>query len=136
MQTNHLDVYKMVAEETGKSPEMYKDIGSFIFKETARLLKEPNSLILKLKGVGSWHLRKKRLEIFVEEFTEPTHDQWTSAQTLKEWEEKRIRLANFKERLKEYEKYLSIKKEVRVKRNEDQVLLEPNSGEDERFKSS
>lgn len=131
MQSNHLDIYKMVAADTGKSEEMYKDIGSFIFKETARMLREPSSLILKLKGVGSWHLRKKRLEVFISEFTEPIHDQWTSQQTIKDWEEKRKRYKNFLERLKEYDRYLEIKKEVRSKRNETQVLLEPNKGEDE-----
>lgn len=119
----------MVALQTGKSEQMYKDIGSFIFKETARMLKEPSSLILKLKGVGSWHLRKKRMEIFVGEFTEPTHDQYTSKQTLQEWEEKRARFHNFIERLKEYEKYLAIKAEVRKKRYETQTLLEPKKEE-------
>jgi len=131
MQSNHLDIYKMVADETGKNGETYKDIGSFIFKETARMLKEPSSLILKLKGIGSWHLRKKRLEVFVSEFSEPTHDQWTSVQTIKDWEEKRKRFNNFLERLKEYDKYLTVKKEVRTKRNETQILLEPNKGEDD-----
>lgn len=130
MQSNHLDIYKMVASDTGKSPDLYKDIGSFIFRETARMLKEPSSLILKLKGVGSWHLRKRRLEIFVNSFTEPTHDRFTAQQTILEWDEKRKRYKNFLERLKEYDKYLEIKKEVRLIRNESQVLLEPNQGED------
>jgi hypothetical protein len=131
MQTNHLDIYKMVAGETGKSEDLYKDIGSFIFKETAGLLKEPSSLILKLKGVGSWHLRKARIKIFVDEYTAPIHDEYTSEQTLKDWEEKKKRYLNFIERLKEYEKYLEIKKEIRLKRNETQVLLQPNKGEDD-----
>jgi hypothetical protein len=136
MQSNHHDIYRMVAEKTGKSEEMYKDIGSLVFKETAQMLHEPTSLIIKLKGIGNWHLRKKRMEIFVAEYTEPIHDQYTSAQTLKEWEQKRERYAIFIERLKDYEKYLEIKKEVRKKRNETQVLLRPIEGEDERFKSS
>ena len=67
MQTNHLDIYKMVAEEKGVSEQIYKDIGSFIFKETASMIKNPESLILKLKGIGSWHLRKKRMEMVISE---------------------------------------------------------------------
>jgi hypothetical protein len=43
---------------------------------------------------------------------------------------------NFVERLKEYDEYLSIKKQVREKRYETQVLLEPGEGEDIRHKSS
>ncbi len=76
------------------------------------------------------------MEIFCGEFTEPIHDQYTSEQTLKDWEEKRKRFRNFKERLLEYDKYLTIKKEVRLKRNETQTLLQPNQGEDERHQSS
>lgn len=50
--------------------------------------------------------------------------------------EKHIQYINFKQRLQEYDKYLQIKREVREKRNETQVLLQSNKGEDERFKSS
>lgn len=124
-------VYKTLSEETGKSEDLYKDVGSFIFKEVSKMLKEPSSLILKLKGVGTWHLRKSRMEIYVSEFTEPIHDQYTSQQTLDDWVEKRKRYMNFIERLKEYEKYLQIKKEISEKRNESQVLLEPDKGKDE-----
>ncbi len=135
MQSNHLDIYKMVAADTGVSEDLYKDIGSFIFKETARLLREPNSLILKLKGVGSWHLRKKRMEIVVYEWTDrstiKTREDFTSDASFKEYQEKHKRYINFQKRLEEYDKYLAIKAEVRLKRNENQVLQETNKGEDE-----
>lgn len=140
MQSNHLDIYKQVAEKTGKSEQMYKDIGTFIFKETSKLLKNPTSLILKLKGVGSWHLRKKRMEILVNEWTDrsevKTREDFTSDSAYLFYMEKHLQYINFQERLKEYEKYLEIKQEVRKKRNETQVLLQPDQGEDERFKSS
>jgi len=140
MQTNHLDIYKMLAAETGRSEQIYNDIGSFIFKETARLLKNPTSLILKLKGIGSWHLRKKRLEIVVNEWTDrakvKTREDFTSDVSYNIYKEKHLQYLNFQERLKEYERYMSLKQEIRKKRNETQVLLEPDKGEDERFKSS
>ena len=140
MQSNHLDIYKMVASDTGVSEELYKDIGSFIFKETARLLKEPTSLILKLKGIGSWHLRKKRMEIVINEYTDrsevKTRDQFDSDSSFKEYQEKHNRYVLFQERLKDYEKYLAIKSEIRKKRYETQVLLTPEDDGDEKFKSS
>lgn len=140
MQTNHLDIYKMVSEETGKSEQMYKDLGSFIFKETANMMKEPESLILKLKGLGSWHLRKKRLEIVVNEWTdrakEKSREDFSSEVSYQIYLDKHLQYLNFQERLKEYEKYLAIKQDIRKQRNETQVLLEPDKGEDERFKSS
>jgi len=40
---------------------------------------------------------------------------------------------NFKERLEEYDRYLQLKQEIRQKRHETQILLEPN--DEEKFKS-
>lgn len=140
MQSSHLDIYKQVAEKTGKSEQMYKDIGTFIFKETARKLKNPTSLILKLKGVGSWHLRKKRMEIVVNEWTDrsevKTREDFDSDTSYQVYLEKHLRYVNFQQRLKEYDKYIELKRQIRKERNETQVLLEPDQGEDERFKSS
>lgn len=130
----------MLSEETGKAEQVYKDIGSFIFKETANLLKNPTSLILKLKGIGSWHLRKKRMEIVVNEWTDraavKTREDFSSDVSFQNYLDRHLQYINFQERLQEYEKYLSIKQEIRKKRYETQVLLEPNQGEDGRFKSS
>lgn len=139
MQSSHHDIYKQVAEKTGKDEQVYKDIGSFIFKETSHQLKNPTCLILKLKGIGSWHLRKKRMEIVVNEWTDrsevKTREDFSSDTAFQEYQEKHLRYINFQERLKDYERYLAIKQEIRKKRNETQVLLEPDQGEDERFKS-
>lgn len=140
MQTNHLDIYKTLSKETGDSEQMYKDIGSFVFRETAQMLKEPTSLILKLKGVGSWHLRKKRLDIVINEWTERgkvrTRSEFPSDLAYGIYLEKHLQYLNFQQRLLEYDKYLLLKKQIREKRYATQVLLEPNKGEDERFKSS
>lgn len=138
MQTNHLDIYSMLAKETGKSEQMYKDIGSFIFKETAVMMKNPSCLILKLKGLGSWHLRKKRMEIVVNEWTDraklKTRDDFSSDSSYQTYLDKHLQYVNFQERLLEYDKYLDIKHEIRKKRYETQVLLLPNTS-DEKFKS-
>ena len=140
MQTNHQDIYAMLVLEKGGNEQMYKDIGSFIFKETSQMLKNPTSLILKLKGLGSWHLRKKRMEIVVNEWTDrgqvKTREDFTSDFSFNTYLEKHLRFLNFQERLKEYDKYLAIKQEIRKKRYETQILLEPNKGENTRFKSS
>ena len=139
MQTNHLDIYQMTSEQTGKSEQMYKDLGPFIFKETSKMLKEPESLILKLKGVGTWYLRQKRMQIVVSEWPHRgipmTPEQFDSELAYLNYMEKHLQYLNFQERLKDYERYLELKKQVRLKRNETQILLEPDKGEDERFKS-
>ena len=140
MQTNHLDIYKRTAEKTGKSEQVYKDIGMFIFKETAKMLKNPTSLILKLKGIGSWHLRKKRMEIVVNEWIEraavKTREDFSSDESFLSYKEKHDQYVLFQEMLKEYDKYLAVKENIRKLRNESQILLEPDKGENESSESS
>lgn len=137
MQSNHLDVYKILGEDKGNE-QIYKDIGSFIFKETSKMINDPTCLILKLKGLGSWHLRKKRMEIVVNEWTDrsaiQTRDMFPSDDSYNTYLEKHNRYINFQERLKEYDKYLDIKKEIRKERYKTQVLLTPTNTE-EKFKS-
>ena len=139
MQTNHLDIYAELAKEKGTSEQTFKDIGSFVFRETAKMLKEPTSLILKLKGIGSWHLRKKRMEIFIKEYPHfgenLTREDFPSDASYENHAEKHQMYINFQQRLKEYEKYLEIKSKIRKKRYESQTLLEPVNREGERFKS-
>jgi hypothetical protein len=118
---------------------MYKDIGSFIFRETTKMMNHPTSLIIKLKGVGSWHLRKRRMEIVMDEVPEieaKTKEEYEGGMLYSDYLEKHRRATMFRERMPEYEKYLALKAEVNAKRRETQVLLEPNKGENGRFKSS
>lgn len=140
MQTSYSDIYKELAEENKIDEQIYKDIGSFIFKETADMLKNPSSLILKLKGIGSWHLRKKRMEIVVNEWTDRSEikqrEEFTSQYAYEDYWEKHKRYINFQQRLLEYDEYIRIKKEIRQKRNEVQTVIRPPEGEEERFKSS
>lgn len=136
MQSDHKQVYKFTAIRTGKSEQMYKDLGNFVFTETYNMLRKPKSLITKLKGIGSWHLRKKRMEIVVNEYSDGVVDQFTSETTIQLFKEKRAQYELFLERLKDYEEYLSMKTEIREKRNETQILLQPDKGKDEKFKSS
>lgn len=139
MQTNHQEIYTTLAKEKDKPEQIYKDIGSFIFQETAKMLKEPTSLILKLKGVGSWRLRKKRMDIIINECSDRglvrNREEFPSDASYNIYLEKYKQYHNFKERLKEYDKYIDIKKDIKQKRHATQVLLQPTSGNEERFKS-
>lgn len=138
MQSDHKQVYKLTSQRTGKSEQMYKDLGNFVFTEVYNLLRKPKSLILKLKGVGSWHLRKKRMEIIVQDCPDrglvKTREDFESDGSWNEYLDKHIQYNIFKERLLDYDEYLTIKKQVREKRNETQVLLVP-SEDNEKFKS-
>ena len=140
MQSDYRQIYKELAEENNKPEQLYKDIGNFIFQETYNMLRNPTSLIIKLKGVGNWHLRKKRMEIVVNEYPdrglEKTRENFESDSSYQEYLDKKKQYDMFVERLREYDEYLKLKKDVREARNKTQVLLEPDKGEGERFKSS
>ena len=126
MQSEAKHIYKQTSDRTGESEQEYKDIGNFIFNSLNSLLRRPPSLILKLKGVGAWYLRKKRMQIIIDVFP-PDFDktEFESKYGVLQQENK-VELYNlFKDRLKDYEKYLQIRKEVRTKRYETQNLLEP-----------
>lgn len=140
MQTDYKQIYKELAEKTQKSEQMYKDLGNFVFAETYQMMRNPKSLITKLKGIGSWHLRKKRMDIVVSQWSdrglERDRSEFESEVMWNQYREKKVQYDTFVERLKDYDEYLSIKKEVNTKRRETQVLLQPREGQDERFKSS
>lgn len=139
MQNDYRQVYKELAEENNVSEQLYKDLGNFVFQETYNILRSPTTLIIKLRGLGSWHLRKKRMEIIVNEYPDrgliKTREEFESDGSFQEYLDKKRQYDIFVERLKDYEEYLKMKREVRAKRNETQTLLQPDNRETERFKS-
>lgn len=80
------------------------------------------------------------MELVVTEFldraVEKTREDFSSEVSYLIYLERHLQYKNFQQRLIEYEEYLEIKRDVRQKRNETQVLLKPDTGEDERYQSS
>lgn len=136
MQTDPSLLYKMTAQRTGKSEEKYKEIGSFVFKALAENIRRPKSLIIKLKGIGYWYLRKNRvektLELFPPDFENrpPDGEEWYHKLKVLQYENKIEIHEIFKERLKDYQEYLAEKARVRQIRNKTQKLIEPPNDED------
>lgn len=139
MQSDYKQIYKELSQETSVSEQLYKDLGNFIFQETYNMLRSPTSLIIKLKGIGNWHLRKKRMDIVVSEYPDrglvKTRDEFESDLSFQEYLDKKKQYDIFVARLKEYDEYLKMKKEIRAIRNETQTLLQPVDRSSERFKS-
>ena len=134
MQSDHKEIYRLTAERTGEDPQLYKDVGNYVFAALYGHFKRPKSLIVKLRGVGAWHLRKQRLKAVVEmyppDFEKKKEDFESEYGFLKN--ENKIEIHNlFKERLKEYDDYITLRDEIRKIRYETQVLLEPDKREDE-----
>lgn len=80
------------------------------------------------------------MDIVVNEYPDreivKNREDFESDSSYNEYLDKHNQYMIFKERLLDYDRYLSLKKEINKKRRETQVLLEPSKGEDERFKSS
>jgi len=128
MQSDHKQLYKITALRTGKDEQRYKEIGNFVFSNLYSFFKRPSALIIKLKGIGSWYLRRKRMEILVgyypPDFSRKPED-FPSQESVLKYENK-VEIYNiFTDRLKDYEKYSQLRKEIREKRNETQTLLRP-----------
>lgn len=131
MQSNTEQIYKLTAERENKPEQLYKDLGNFVFASLYKKLRRPSSLIVKLKGVGTWYLRKKRIEELVNKyppsFRETPEDRENLGvfEKLKLFEyENKVEIYNiFKERLKDYENYIAERDIIRKKRYATQKIL-------------
>lgn len=131
MQSDWKEIYKLTAERTENAEQTYKDIGNFVFASLAANLRKPKSLIIKLKGVGSWYLRKRRIVLTVNS-RYPNFDRtsFNTEDDLREWIEKMDMHRLLKARLKEYEEYIKDRDTVRKIRYETQVPISPIDRED------
>lgn len=131
MQSDWKQIYKLTSERTEKAEQTYKDIGNFVFASLAANLRKPKSLIIKLKGVGSWYLRKQRMLTTVNSRVDTAQrTQFDNEEQLREWLE-RMEIHNlFIARLKDYEEYLKLRDEIRQIRYKTQTILEPPEREE------
>jgi hypothetical protein len=101
---------------------LYKDLGTFVQKEVSEALKKPTALINKVRGLGYWYLRKKRMEKAIACYP-PYYDiegynDFDSESSFLKFLNKQELYKIFKARLKDYEKYLEVRKTIKEKRNE------------------
>src|SRR5437868_3569684 len=118
MQSDHNEIYRLTAERTGKSEQVYKDIGNMVFASLNASFRRPKSLIIKLKGVGMWYLRKKRMDIVMKHYPVGDREPPESKFSLFKYENK-VEVQNlFAERLKEYDEFIELRNETKDKRRE------------------
>lgn len=139
MQSDWKEIYKLTAKRTGENEQIYKDIGNFVFTHLYYNMRRPESLIIKLKGVGTWYLRRMRMRAIVEMFPpdfEKTREDFDSPFGFLKNENKKEIYEVFKQRLEDYERYIQMRNEIRKVRYETQTLLEPLDGKDDSGASS
>jgi hypothetical protein len=133
MQTDHKELYTLTGLRTGNDEQIYKDIGIFMFNKLSKTLRRPNKLIIKLKGVGTWYLRKKRMEEALKWFPEDfdkTEKEFETEREVLRFENKKEVYRIFVDRLEDYKNYLAVRDSIRKIRYETQTLLEPINRED------
>lgn len=126
MQADSNYIYNKVSTEKGIDLEFLTTVGDFMQKEVANNLRNPDNLIIKVKGLGAWHLRKMRLESsfkHLSEFDQSKLKDDEMRESLNSY------LQRMKERLDDYKLYLDKKSEMKKIKNEyyDQKPSEDNS---------
>ncbi len=114
MQKTCNDIYSQVAQKYSLDTDMVKFVGDSVFAEVNIKLRKPSSLIIKIRHLGSFFMRRNNLLKYV------------ARNEVKELEEQiRYDLELFKERVREYEKYIEKRDKLRKKRYETQEIIQP-----------
>lgn len=128
MQSDDKIIYDITSKRTGKPTQIYKDVGTYIFSSLYEKLRKPKSLIIKLKGVGSWYLRKKRMETLMSYYPDDYDKKEIDTEIMSPlsiitYENKKELFLLFKERLAEYERYIALRNEIRQERFKTQTII-------------
>jgi hypothetical protein len=110
MQADSNYIYNKVSKEHNIDIEFVTSVGNFMQKEVANNLRRPEALILKVKGLGAWHLRRVRLEKSFNNLSKvdpSTLKDDDSRESLKEY------LQLMKDRLDDYKVYLEEKSKMK-----------------------
>lgn len=139
MQSDWKEIYKLTAKRTEENEQIYKDIGNFVFTHLYYSMRRPEHLIIKLKGVGTWFLRRMRMKAIVQLFPpdfDKTREDFESPLGFLKNENKKEIYEVFKKRLEDYERYIAIRNETRKIRYATQTLLGSPDGKNEGGTSS
>lgn len=122
MQSDPKEIYRITAARTGGNAQVYKDIGNFVMKATVDHIKRPNTLIIKLKGLGFWYLRKKRIDRILSYYPSyyeiEGYSDFCSEYAFLNFQNKQELYKILKARQADYQLYLQKKAEVKLKKDE------------------
>ena len=123
MQTTVKQVYKKVSENLTFSEEIVKSIGDKVFETLLSNFKTPQSLIIKVRGLGYFYMRKNKLEDQIKNvnaiLAKVSNEEHQLYET-PEYFEKKTKLRDLLlERQKEYNKFLEKKNIIKKLRNDN-----------------
>lgn len=129
MQSDYKEITKLTSLKTGIDEQVYKDLCNFLFLKTSNEMKKPKNLIIRLRGIGSWFLRMKRLKIKLGLYEKNNEPDWSESIGIDGKEIPEI-IRIFKDRLSDYGRYIEKRNEIKKIRNESRLHLQTINRED------
>lgn len=115
MQYTSVELYNDTSIKNDIPLHKVKFVGDIVFNAINKNLNHPEAIILKIKNIGKFYMRKNKLDSEI-----------GYLEGLSERDEKQNKkLAILKERLVDYNEYLEEKKKIKKIRHEHQSIVEP-----------
>lgn len=114
MQADIKTICKKISKEKNIEYDLLKAVGDTVFKEIKEVLNNPPNLIIGVKGLGRWYLRKQQMERKIE-YLEDYYKYSSNIIPLpvgKYWENKELK-DKLESLLPTYEEYLKQKQQVK-----------------------
>ena len=123
MQVQNNDLYSRIAFQHNIDINKVKFVGDTVFSNLASNMKRPESLILKIKYLGSFFLRKKKVDneirLLKTKIDKPNYFHIKGG-----IDELKSLLSILEKRREEYDKYISKKGEIKKIRHANQKIVE------------
>ncbi len=132
MQATSKELYKEVSTSTGRELALVKSVGDAVFQGMFFFTKHPESLIFKVKGLGYWHMRKKKLDNYIHKYYGTYTGEYISddEKAMREFLNNKRQFQILLERQKEYDVYLEKREKIKEIRYKTQPFLIPKNQEE------
>lgn len=118
MQYTSVELYNETSIKNDIPLHKVKFVGDIVFSALNSQLNKPEAIILKIKNIGKFYMRKNKLDGEIGFLREFIKKEGTDAKYTE-------KLNNLVERQVEYEEYLEEKKKIKKIRHENQSIVEP-----------
>lgn len=112
-------IYDDISKEKEIEVTLVKSVGSKIFETLMKNFKKPPSIILKLRGLGYFYMKRNKLTSYLErkkDFEEKAKEYKLTEEEIKE----KVRTIELlKKRMEEYDKFIEKKILIRSLRNKE-----------------
>lgn len=117
MQYTSVELYNETSIKNDIPLHKVKFVGDIVFSALNSQLNKPEAIILKIKNIGKFYMRKNKLDGEIGFLTEFVKKEDVDPKY-------QIKLDNLLKRQKEYEEYLEEKKKIKKIRHENQSIVQ------------